>query len=510
MKQLTLVFFLSLFLAQSQDIKKPTIEFRGVWIATVVNIDWPKKAEDNDLKKMADFITILDQYKSMNFNAVVVQIRTAGDAFYPTDLSPISKYLTGAEGKFSENNFDYLKWMITEAHQRGFEFHAWFNPYRATFDLNTSILSPKNDYFIHNDWMIKYGTKFYYNPGLPSVQNHLTAIISEVVKKYDIDAIHFDDYFYPYKIEKEVFDDKNSFEFYGLENQNIEDWRRSNVDSLMKKVHFAIIKEKKNVQFGISPFGVWRNKSKDSLGSDSQAGQTNYDDLYADPKVWMKNKWIDYIVPQLYWSLDYKKASHRKLMEWWNDNSENTNLYIGNGTYKINNDKDIAWKNKQQIPLQINLGRLTKNVKGNVFFSAESLINKNKEVVKLLKKVYDQEALAPSSPNFEKLKPDIPVVISISKNNNLIEFKLQNKFTTNFQYAIVEELNKDSVNKMVLKKQISIYDIEIVISINELNLNPKKTYSLYFYDQNAVQGDPLLFTIDKDKLQLNPCQKIQL
>ena len=197
-------------------------------------------------------------------------------------------------------------------------------------------------------------------------------------------------------------------------------------------------------------------------------------------------------------------------MEWWNDNSENTNLYVGNGTYKINNDKDIAWKNKQQIPLQINLGRLTKNVKGNVFFSAESLINKNKEVVKLLKKVYDQEALAPSSPNFEKLKPDIPVVISISKNNNLIEFKLQNKFTTNFQYAIVEELNKDSVNKMVLKKQISIYDIEIVISINELNLNPKKTYSLYFYDQNAVQGDPLLFTFEKDKLQLNPCQKIQL
>lgn len=506
MKSVLLAFFFSFFFCQSQDIKKPKIEFRGVWIATVVNIDWPKKADDVDLKKKADFLTILDHYKALNFNAVVVQIRTAGDAFYPSNLSPISKYLTGNEGKFAENNFDYLKWMISESHLRGFEFHAWFNPYRATFDLNTAILSPKNDYFVHNDWMIKYGTKFYYNPGLPAVQNHLTEIIAEVVKNYDIDAVHFDDYFYPYKIEKEVFNDKNSFELYGIKNQNIDDWRRSNVDSLMKKVHFAIKKEKKNVQFGISPFGVWRNKSQDTLGSDSQAGQTNYDDLYADPKIWMKNKWIDYIVPQLYWSLDFKKASHRKLMEWWSTNTENANLFIGNGTYKINNDKDIAWKNKQQIPLQIELARLTKNVQGNVFFSAESLINKNKEVVKLLKKVYNYESLPPSSPNFEKYKPQVPIISEIIKNNNFIEFKIKNTFTTNFQYIIVEEINKEASNKILLKKQISIYDLETIISINELNFNSKKIYSLYVFDQNALESKPFIFTFDKDRLQIIPMQ----
>ena len=502
-RALLLCFFI---LGYSQEINKPKIEFRGVWIATVVNIDWPKKADDNDLKKKADFIALLDHYKNLNFNAVVVQIRTAGDAFYTTDLAPISKYLTGTEGKFSENNFDYLKWMIAEAHARGFEFHAWFNPYRATFDLNTAILSPKNDYFIHNDWMIKYGTKFYYNPGLPAVQNHLTSIIAEVVKNYDIDAVHFDDYFYPYKIDKEIFDDKVAFDSYGIKNQNLEDWRRSNVDSLMKKVHFAIKKEKKNVQFGISPFGVWRNKAKDSLGSDSQAGQTNYDDLYADPKVWMKNKWIDYIVPQLYWSLEFKKASHRKLMAWWNQNCENTNLYIGNGTYKINNDKDVAWKNKQQIPLQIDLARQTLNVKGNVFFSAESLINKNKDVVKLLKSVYQNESLPPSAPSFIKNTPESPLIVSVSKNNNLIEFTIQNKLSTNFQYLILEEIDKNTASKIKYKKLISIYDARFTASIDESIFNFKKTYSMYFFDQNGAESKPFVFNFDKDKLQVNPLQ----
>lgn len=506
MKRFLLILLLSFYFGQSQNSAKPKIEFRGVWIATVVNIDWPKKADDIDLKKKTDFIAILDLYKSMNFNAVVVQIRTAGDAFYPSELAPISKYLTGNEGKSPDNDFDYLNWMIEESHLRGFEFHAWFNPYRATFDLNTAILSPKNDYFLHNDWMIKYGTKFYYNPGLPEVQNHLTAIITEVVKKYSIDAVHFDDYFYPYKIEKEPFDDKKAFKLYGLKNQKLDDWRRSNVDSLMKKVHFAIKKEKKNVQFGISPFGVWRNKSKDSLGSDSQAGQTNYDDLYADPKVWMKNKWIDYIVPQLYWSLDYKKASHRKLMTWWSANCENTNLYIGNGTYKINNDADIAWKNKQQIPEQIDLGRQTKNVKGNVFFSAVSLQNKNNDVVELLKKVYEDESLPPTSPNFEKLTPESPTIISILKNNNFIEFKIENKFTTNFGYVIIQEVAKDSTNKIICKKRISIYDKDKIVAVNALSINSKGTYSMHFFDQNGIEGVPFIFTIDVEKSIIKPFQ----
>ena len=496
--------FFSFLLGHSQNLNKPKIEFRGVWIATVVNIDWPKKADDIDQKKKADFVAILDQYKNLNFNAVVVQIRTAGDAFYPTNLAPISKYLTGAEGSFADNNFDYLKWMIDEAHQRGFEFHAWFNPYRATFDLNTSILSPKNDYFVHNDWMIKYGTKFYYNPGLPAVQAHLTSIIAEVVKKYDIDAVHFDDYFYPYKIDKEIFDDNAAFESYGIKNQNLDDWRRSNVDSLMKKVSFAIKREKKNVQFGISPFGVWRNKAKDSLGSDSQAGQTNYDDLYADPKVWMKNKWIDYIVPQLYWSLEFKKASHRKLMAWWNQNCENTNLYIGNGTYKINNDKDLAWKNKNQIPLQIDLARQTLNVKGNVFFSAESLINKNKEVIKLLKSVYQDESLPPSALSFEKTTPEMPNISSVSKNKSQILLKFNNKLSTNFQYVVLEEVAKNLPSIIRYKKLISIYDNTASASIDEVIFNSKKTYSIYFYDQNGIESKPFVFTFDTNKLQLIP------
>ena len=252
----------------------PKNEFRAVWIATVVNIDWPKTSTDNVAKQKADYIEILDAYKKLNYNAVIVQIRSVGDAFYPTELAPWSRFLTGKEGQAPKPYFDTLAWMIAETHARGFEFHAWMNPYRATMDYNTSLLSPQHDFFKHPDWMIKYGGKYYYNPALPEVQNHLLAIVEEVVEKYDIDAIHFDDYFYPYRIKGELFNDTASFNKYG-NSLSIEDWRRSNVNNFVRCVSLSIKNIKPWVQFGISPFGVWRNKSVDPRGSETEAGQTN-------------------------------------------------------------------------------------------------------------------------------------------------------------------------------------------------------------------------------------------
>ncbi len=503
MKKILFILLLATFTnCKSQEILKPKVEFRGVWIATVVNIDWPKKPEDDILKKQNDFISILNHYKKMNFNAVVVQIRTAGDAFYPSDLAPISKYLTGKEGLVPNENLDFLKWMIIEAHNRGFEFHAWLNPYRATFDLNTAILSSKHDYFIHNDWMIKYGTKFYYNPGLPEVQTHLTKVIEEVVKNYDIDAIHFDDYFYPYKIDKEFFNDTLAYQKNALKDQNIDNWRRSNVDSLVKKIHFAIKNLKSKVQFGISPFGVWRNNNIDSLGSDSRAGQTTFDDLYADNKVWTKNKWIDYIAPQLYWSLENKRASHRKLIGWWNDNVDNVNLYIGNGTYKIRDDKDKAFKDKTEIPNQIDLGRNTKNVKGNIFFSAVSLMNKNSDVVELISKQYEQLALPPYSPFFEKIIPNIPLVISTTKEFDSIKFELKSNFSTAFQYIILYEINLENKQKIIQKEIINQYNLNNFINVKYENLNVNKTYGFTFFDQNGAESSLFKFSFDIEKMEL--------
>ncbi|MFC3417268.1 glycoside hydrolase family 10 protein [Algoriphagus hitonicola] len=320
-------------------------EFRGVWIATVVNIDWPEAGTDSWEKQKRDFVTLLDHYKKMNFNAVIVQVRTAGDAFYPSRHAPWSRYLTGKEGTAPNTIENPLTWMINQAHERGLEFHAWLNPYRATFDDKTSLLSQDHDFNLHRDWMLKYGPKYYYNPGLPEVREKFIAVIDELVNNYDLDAVHFDDYFYPYKIGNQIFPDQKTFNQYKKPGQTIDDWRRENVNLLIQAVHQTIKKSKPWVQFGISPFGVWRNQDKDPKGSPTRAGQTNYDDLYADPLTWMKNGWIDYLIPQLYWSMDYELASYRKLNDWWSINNFGTHIYIGNGPYKIRDNADKAWDN---------------------------------------------------------------------------------------------------------------------------------------------------------------------
>ena len=362
-------------------------EFRGVWIATVMNIDWPSSATDQYCKQQEDFIRLLDYYRSLNFNAVIVQIRTAGDAFYPSKYSPWSKFFTGKEGQKPATNEDPLAWMILEAHKRGLEFHAWLNPYRATVDAKTRLLSQQHDFFRHPKWMIKYDGRYYYNPGLPEVQSHLVKVIREVVQNYDIDAIHFDDYFYPFK-HKAVFNDAAAYKMYARHGQTLDDWRRENINKLISEVSRVIKQEKPWVQFGISPFGVWRNIANDPKGSNTRAGQTNFDNLYADILTWMKNGWIDYLIPQIYWSLDHHKASYRELVCWWSRNSYNTKIYIGNGPYKIRKNEDKAWFDPMEIPKQLTLSRSIPNIFGNAYFSAKSMYAENTDVAALLRKSY--------------------------------------------------------------------------------------------------------------------------
>ncbi|MBT8298034.1 MAG: family 10 glycosylhydrolase [Maribacter sp.] len=480
-----------------KPIPQPKNEFRGVWVATVVNIDWPKSGQDLIEKQKKDFLEILDFYEDLNFNAVIVQVRTAGDAFYKSNYAPWSRFLTGKEGTSSVNEYDLLEWMINESHNRGFEFHAWLNPYRATFDLKTDVLSPIHDFNLHPEWMLKYGKKYYYNPGIPEVRDRLVAVMDEVITSYDIDAIHFDDYFYPYKIKNEVFQDSLSYTYHALPKQSLDDWRRSNVDSLVMNIHKTIKSRKPWVQFGISPFGVWKNKSTDPKGSDTKAGQTTYEDLYADPITWMENGWIDYLVPQVYWSMDLPVASHFKIVDWWSKNSSNTNLYIGNGAYKIRNNSDKAWENKKELPNQLKLARNTQAVKGNVFFSAKSLMtNKNDVVEHIKKKYYKTKALPPISPLSPINKNEDIEFDTFNKENGLIQLNFKN--LEHHRYAMVYSSGRKIKSEYPMKKLIS----KVPVKENQINLpatiiDDKKQIALTFITKFGQESAPILIQLNQ-------------
>lgn len=462
-----------LFLLSCATTKAPKEEFRGVWIATVANIDWPKHPDDDLAKKKKDFIGILDFYRKMNFNAAIVQVRTAGDAFYPTDLAPWSRYLTGTEGEAPKGFEKPLEWMIAETHKRGMEFHAWLNPYRATVSLDTSLLSKTHDYYQHPDWIIKYGKKNYYNPGLPEVREKFNNIIKELVTKYEVDAIHFDDYFYPYKVEGETFNDEETFKKYGLQHQTLEDWRRSNVDSLVKNVHETIKTNKPWVQFGISPFGVWKNRSTDPRGSDTKAGQTTYEDLYADPLLWVKEGWLDYLAPQVYWSMEYAVASHKVITTWWANNTPNTNLYVGNGTYKIKNNADKAWKKKNEIPKQLDFARDLENIDGNIFFSAKSLIGQHKKVnKKLQKKYYSLPAQNPGPLNKVVREIQLPAIDSVHLNNQVLDICISH--TDDIPRFLNLYISKRGKTQLVGKEYLSESDRD---GCYQLNLTEKQQRS---------------------------------
>jgi uncharacterized lipoprotein YddW (UPF0748 family) len=345
-------------------------EFRGVWVATVDNIDWPPAGNYNSDSQKVAFIKLLDMHKANGMNALIVQIRPATDAFYPSPYEPWSEWLTGKQGQPPVPYYDPLAFMISETHQRGMEFHAWMNPYRAAFNINTSSISATHITRLHPDWFLTYGDKKYFDPGNKQVQEYVTNIVKDVVSRYPVDAIHFDDYFYPYRIAGIEFPDDEKYQQYG-NGMNKEDWRRSNTDSIILMLSNAIKKENATCQFGISPFGVWRNMDKDPVnGSNTRAGQTNYDDLYADILLWLKNGWIDYVAPQIYWEFEQKAAPYKIVLDWWSTHTYGKNCYIGLGIYKAGSN--AAWKDATQLPRQIEALRNTPNIKGMIFFSSKS------------------------------------------------------------------------------------------------------------------------------------------
>ena len=365
----TLVFVV---LLSMKSFSQENYEFRAAWIATVANIDWPSRGNYDTESQKKEFISLLDMHKKNGMNAVVVQIRPATDAFYPSELEPWSEWLTGKQGRAPYPFYDPLEFMISETHKRGMEFHAWCNPYRAEMQIGKSSIAPSHITRVHPDWFISYGGKRYFDPGNKDAQQHVVNVIRDIVKRYDIDGIHFDDYFYPYRIPGKEFPDQASYLNYA--NGMVKDeWRRSNVDSIIRHLSVAIKEENPSVKFGISPFGVWRNIDQDPSGSETTAGVTNYDDLYANVLLWLKEGWIDYVAPQLYWEIGHKAAPYEVLVDWWSKHTYGKHCYIGIGLYRAGSNS--AWRDVNLLPRQIELLRSYPEIQGAIYYSSKSFIN---------------------------------------------------------------------------------------------------------------------------------------
>lgn len=396
-------------------------EMRGVWIATVNNIDWPSKKGLSVEAQQKEIVDLLDLYQSLNLNTIIFQIRPAADAFYDSPNEPWSQWMSGKQGVAPEPFYDPLEFAIRESRKRGIDVHAWLNPYRAAMG------DPASEDHITNtrpEMFVTYGKTKYFNPGLQQTRDYVTSIITDVVNRYDIDAVHFDDYFYPYKISGMEFPDSTAFRQFprGFAEDRKEDWRRDNVDLIIKQISGAVKAVKPWVEFGISPFGIWKNSSEDPRGSNTIATVTNYDELYSDILKWQKEGWIDYVVPQLYWYIGYERADYAVLVDWWSKNTYGIPLYIGMAPFNLKADaRQEEWRSADEIAKQLKLNQVFPEVGGAVYFSGMSIKNNLLNVNQELARHYRHIALTPENPRIAPIEPDTPFRPTIKAKRKTIE-----------------------------------------------------------------------------------------
>lgn len=372
-KSLLCVFFLLLMaggvFAQVQTRSAyPKREFRAAWIQSVNGQFRGMPTE----KLKQNLIGQLNSLQKAGINAIIFQVRPEADALYASRLEPWSRFLTGVQGKAPEPYWDPMQFMIDECHKRGMEFHAWINPYRTKTTLK-SELAPNHVYNIHPEWFVTYGDQLYFDPALPESRRHICMVVSDIVSRYDVDAIHMDDYFYPYPIKGKDFPDDASFARFGGGFSNKGDWRRSNVNVLIKKLHETIREIKPWVKFGVSPFGIYRNESSDPLGSKTK-GLQNYDDLYADVLLWAREGWIDYNIPQIYWHIGHPVADYETLVKWWARNTENRPLFIGQSVMNTVQNADPKNPSINQLPRKMALQRAYQTIGGSCQWPASAVV----------------------------------------------------------------------------------------------------------------------------------------
>jgi len=413
----------------------PKRELRAVWIATVGNIDWPSRQGLSAQQQQQEFISQLNFLQRSGFNAVIVQVRPAADAFYPSPYEPWSKYLTGKQGQPPFPKYDPLEFMINETHKRNMEFHAWFNPYRALVSSSSNPNPPNHATRTHPEWVISYGGKSYFDPGNPEVREYILKVILDAVERYDIDAVHIDDYFYPYPVAGKPFPDQRSYAKYN-NGQSREDWRRGNVNLFISQLNTNIKKEKPWVKFGVSPFGIWRNIADDPEGSATR-GSSCYDDLYSDVRLWIERKWIDYVAPQLYWEHGHRAAAYDVLLPWWKKNSGQRQLFIGLGLYRMQDARTAPWNSPNEILKQIRAARAI-HTNGFIFYSA-SVFNKIGPAItdSLQQRYFGTIAIPPAMPWIDPTPPPAPEArIAVTNNGLLLQWDEHNPQKEPLKYLV--------------------------------------------------------------------------
>ncbi|MEU7896788.1 family 10 glycosylhydrolase [Nonomuraea sp. NPDC049152] len=392
------------------DYVPPLRQMRGMWIASVVNINWPSKPGLTADQQKAEFIAWLDLAVQRKLNSVFVQIRPTADAFWPSTFEPWSQWLTGVQGQ--DPGYDPLGFAVEETHKRGLTFHAWFNPYRVSMQADPAKLHPSHPGRVHPDWILPFGGKLYYNPGLPEVRKFCQDAMLDALTRYDIDGLHFDDYFYP--TNTTAFDDAATFAKYGAGFPDLAAWRRHNVDLMVSEMQQRVREVKPEVAWGISPSGIWRNKGTDPLGSDTNGGQS-YDSLHADTRGWVKKGWLDYIAPQLYWYIGQPPADYSKLVPWWSDVADGTGtmLWIGQAAYKAGDPAQVPqWQDPAELARHLTLNRAHPQIGGDIWYNANDVrVDRIGSISTAVKDHYQRPALPPLLPRLaDGEKPKRPVL----------------------------------------------------------------------------------------------------
>ncbi len=383
---------------------KPVREFRGMWIATVANIDWPSKPGLSSADQKQELTAILDRAAQLKLNAVIFQVRSGCDAMYASPIEPWSEYLTGTMGRPPSPFYDPLAFAVEEAHKRGLELHAWFNPYRALHFSNKSPIAPNHVSRSHPEMVKKYGKYLWLDPGQSGVREYTLGVVMDVVKRYDIDGVHFDDYFYPDRVDAaadtDFPDDASWRKQSGTTALDRANWRRSNVNTFIERAYQSIKAAKPWVKFGVSPRGIWRPGYPPQI-----RGMDAYASIYADSRKWFANGWLDYFAPQLYWPIEEKEHSFAALLGWWaQQNSKHRHLWAG-----LNVAKAERWK-PDEIPSQIRLARKEPGVTGYICYNTGSLMH-NTPLADLFEHELNVEpALVPASPWLSKEAPRKPEI----------------------------------------------------------------------------------------------------
>lgn len=457
------------------DPATPKQQFRAMWIASVANIDWPSQTGLSVATQKAEFRSWLDLAVRKNMNAVVVQIRPTADAFWPSPFEPWSNWLTGTQGK--NPGYDPLAFMVNEAHARNIEFHAWFNPYRVANHDNVNQLVATHPARQHPSWRFSYGGKLYYNPGIPAVRDFVEDAMMDAVTKYDIDGVHFDDYFYPYPVSGQSIPDSAAYSQYGGGFSNIHDWRRNNVNLLVQEMDQRIHQAKPWVKFGISPFGIWRNASTDPLGSQTN-GLQSYDAIYADSRKWVKQGWVDYINPQIYWHIGFSVADYEVLTAWWSNVVSGTGVqfFVGQAAYRVGGSgQDPAWHDPDELTNHLFYNRQHSAVSGDVYFSAKSVRDDALgSISRLVADHYSRPALVPAyGPGSA---PATPSITSAWRGSGGVALTWQGSGT---EYAVYRVNGSPPTDPCFFADASNLIKTTRATSFTDTTASPTATYTYY-------------------------------